>query len=614
MSWTPISISGYGYQWTSVTSNSNGKQLAACTDDGIIIIFKDNVTAWEKTTSTIYNNGVKKKNASFRSISSNGAGDKLVVCADFDAIYYSIDYGETWNNAIVPQTYWNCVTVNENGNKCAACSTGGEIYLSNDGITWYQSTTSPSGSNWYSINISKDGNLLAICENNGSIYYSIDSGVNWTQGLDNTGALLPNLAWRTITSNYNGTLLAASTNNSVYYSINSGANWTNGSLDTTNIPDLRVVTSNYSGTQFALCSTDTSSFSGKIFISTNPSAWNTSSVANGNWRSITSNYNGNRLAACMYYSFIYIYTGESCITVTEPSNKTYYIGETMLIEWSGGIPPYTISLYNDAFVKDIGVTSDTSYNWIINVGVGDYRIYIYDYQGCANFSAEFTVIPCEPIIFKEPSKLYYFIGDSLFIEWLNGNSPYTLTISHKGNIILSTSTTNTNFIWPINVAIGIYKICITDAGGCTGCKEFLALPLQDICFVKDTLVETDQGDIPIQSLVVGKHTIFNQKIMELTTTIHIDSHLVRIAPFAFGTYPTKETIVSQEHKINGDNSFRKARDYVNGTTVTLIPYEQEPLYNVVLIKHGFMKVHGMMVETLDPYVAKHRPKHPLQLK
>ena len=58
----------------------------------------------------------------------------------------------------------------------------------------------------------------------------------------------------------------------------------------------------------------------------------------------------------------------------------------------------------------------------------------------------------------------------------------------------------------------------------------------------------------------------------------------------------------------------KARDYVNGTTVTLIPYEQEPLYNVVLIKHGFMKVHGMMVETLDPYVAKHRPKHPLQLK
>ena len=100
----------------------------------------------------------------------------------------------------------------------------------------------------------------------------------------------------------------------------------------------------------------------------------------------------------------------------------------------------------------------------------------------------------------------------------------------------------------------------------------------------------------------------------MTTTIHIDSYLVRIAPFAFGSYPTKETVVSQEHKINGGASFRKAREYVNGTTITLVPYYQEPLYNVVLMKHGFMKVHGMMVETLDPYVAKHRPKHPLQLK
>lgn len=224
-----------------------------------------------------------------------------------------------------------------------------------------------------------------------------------------------------------------------------------------------------------------------------------------------------------------------------------------------------------------------------------------------------TILPCFTII--EPFKKYYFIGESMLIKWEGGTPPYNVEL-YKKNELLETiaQTDNKSVNWTVDVEFGIYKICITDQQGCTGCKEFLALPLLDICFVKDTLVETDQGDIPIQSLVVGKHTIFKQKIMEITTTIHIDSHLVRIAPFAFGTYPNKETIVSQEHKINGDNSFRKAIEYVNGTTVTLIPYEQEPLYNVVLIKHGFMKVHGMMVETLDPYVSKHRPKHPLQMK
>ena len=122
----------------------------------------------------------------------------------------------------------------------------------------------------------------------------------------------------------------------------------------------------------------------------------------------------------------------------------------------------------------------------------------------------------------------------------------------------------------------------------------------DICFIKGTLVETNQGHIPIQDIIPGKHRIFNDYIIAITETVHTDSHIVKISAYAFVTHPTKDTYVSKNHKINGIFSFEEAQDYVNGTTVTLVPYTGEPLYNVLCERHTYMKVHGMMVETLDP--------------
>ena len=117
---------------------------------------------------------------------------------------------------------------------------------------------------------------------------------------------------------------------------------------------------------------------------------------------------------------------------------------------------------------------------------------------------------------------------------------------------------------------------------------------------RPTLVETDQGHIPIQDILPGRHRIFKNYIIAVTKTIYTDSHLVKVSAYAFGSHPTKDTYVSKNHKINGVFSFEEAQDYVNGTTVTLVPYTGEPLYNVLCERHTFMKVHGMMVETLDP--------------
>ena len=125
-------------------------------------------------------------------------------------------------------------------------------------------------------------------------------------------------------------------------------------------------------------------------------------------------------------------------------------------------------------------------------------------------------------------------------------------------------------------------------------------PFIDICFVKDTMVQTDQGQVAIQNLRPGKHTLFKQYILAVTETIHTDAQLVKVAAYAFGSYPTKDTYVSKNHKINGADSFKEAQEYVNGVTVTLVPYHRQPLYNVLCERPAFMKVHGMMAETLDP--------------
>ena len=137
--------------------------------------------------------------------------------------------------------------------------------------------------------------------------------------------------------------------------------------------------------------------------------------------------------------------------------------------------------------------------------------------------------------------------------------------------------------------------------------------ISDICFVKNTLVKTDQGTFPIQNLT-KKHTIYKEPILHITKTIHYEPFLVKVCAYAFGTFPTKDTYMSMKHKIYVDGLIQ-AKNLINDDTVLLVPYDGEPLYNVLLEKHTMMKVHGMLVETMDPtclvalfYKSKLSPK------
>ena len=124
------------------------------------------------------------------------------------------------------------------------------------------------------------------------------------------------------------------------------------------------------------------------------------------------------------------------------------------------------------------------------------------------------------------------------------------------------------------------------------------VPISNICFVAGTLVKIDQGLFPIESLS-RKHTLRGQPIT-LTKTKHDDPYLVKIQTYAFGQVPTQDTYMSMNHRVYFNHDRVKARDLVNGDTVTLVDYHGEPLYNVLVKAHTSMLVHGMLVETLDP--------------
>ena len=124
-----------------------------------------------------------------------------------------------------------------------------------------------------------------------------------------------------------------------------------------------------------------------------------------------------------------------------------------------------------------------------------------------------------------------------------------------------------------------------------------------ICFVKGTFVETDQGNVEIQNIIPGKHTIGNKEIQHITKSISPENQLVYIKKNAFGkNKPNKNMKMSGKHKIkcaNGCLIEAKALVATN-PKMKFVEYNQETLYNVLMKDHNVIKVQNVEVESLDP--------------
>lgn len=126
--------------------------------------------------------------------------------------------------------------------------------------------------------------------------------------------------------------------------------------------------------------------------------------------------------------------------------------------------------------------------------------------------------------------------------------------------------------------------------------------IQSNCFVKGTIVKTDQGNVEIQTIDSKRHTINKKRIKHLTGTFSPEKKIVCVKKHAFGkNKPNKDTKMSGSHKILYDGCLIEARKLVNvNNKIKLIDYNNECLYNILMEKPEIMYVHNIPVETLHP--------------
>ena len=124
----------------------------------------------------------------------------------------------------------------------------------------------------------------------------------------------------------------------------------------------------------------------------------------------------------------------------------------------------------------------------------------------------------------------------------------------------------------------------------------------NICFIAGTLVNTDQGNIPIEQLNPNINTINRKPIQYITKTFSADPKLVMVKRHAFNTnIPNKDTVMSGFHKIQIDGHLIEAYklSYIN-KNVRIIDNTNEPLYNILMKNHEIISVQNMSVESLHP--------------
>jgi hypothetical protein len=155
-----------------------------------------------------------------------------------------------------------------------------------------------------------------------------------------------------------------------------------------------------------------------------------------------------------------------------------------------------------------------------------------------------------------------------------------------------------------------WRAIFDSSGGITGYPKLSVfydittiIPLiSTICFPGHTLVKTDQGLIRFDNIDCSVNTINGYKITNVTRTTSSSKTMVCIPRGSFRTnVPNLDTEITHSHKVvyNGNLVCAgKLVGVVHG--IHLIPYDGNPVYNIVLEDDGIMVVHNMLCETLSP--------------
>jgi hypothetical protein len=128
-----------------------------------------------------------------------------------------------------------------------------------------------------------------------------------------------------------------------------------------------------------------------------------------------------------------------------------------------------------------------------------------------------------------------------------------------------------------------------------------------VCFLRDTPVLTDQGEIPIQE-ITRENTINGVYVEAISRVINIDNFMILIKKDALAEgVPSTDTCISKNHHIFINGHAIKAKHLVNKKDILKVITGHQIIYNVLLEDNikGKMIVNNMLVETLNKkYLSK----------
>ena len=125
--------------------------------------------------------------------------------------------------------------------------------------------------------------------------------------------------------------------------------------------------------------------------------------------------------------------------------------------------------------------------------------------------------------------------------------------------------------------------------------------IANLCYYKDTIIETDQGKCKIQELSINNNTINGKNIITITKTITPDNNLICFSKNSLGpNKPDADLIVTGIHKILYNNNLIEAYKFLNTNNIYLVKNNNQPVYNILLNTYDIIKANNVFAETVDP--------------
>lgn len=127
-------------------------------------------------------------------------------------------------------------------------------------------------------------------------------------------------------------------------------------------------------------------------------------------------------------------------------------------------------------------------------------------------------------------------------------------------------------------------------------------PISNVCFPKNTLITTDQGNVMIEDIDTSIHTIDNKPIVAITKTASQYNYLIEFDKDSLGmNCPSEKTVVSRNHKIQYKGQMIPAHKFLGRFEgINKVEYDGEPLYNILMERHETFTVNNMRCESLHP--------------